>query len=361
MGPVFLTFELLIRMTCVIPWNAHICQASVQDKSLTNLVAQDTLKKDPMSSAYPIRAVSKLTGIPEDTLRAWERRYQAVTPRRLGRGRVYSDKEVQRLMLLKETVSQGHSIGQIARASDNQLRMLLQKSDDLFLKTGNKKQTSSRDIPAAPGDEGPELAPMLSAIESYDYQRAERELSRLAAAAPSPRQLVHKLGLPLMRVAGERWHEGKFAIAQEHMLTALLTGLFASMLRLYAPSNPPAKVLMATPENEHHGFGILAAAMLTAAGGLGAIHLGTNLPTQEIIQAARKTHADAVLIGFSTTKPATAIPVLRQIQNKLLPRIHLWVGGASSPIARAAAETGWTVLQDFLGLERQLGLLGARF
>lgn len=29
---------------------------------------------------YPIRAVSKLTGVAIDTLRAWERRYSAVTP-----------------------------------------------------------------------------------------------------------------------------------------------------------------------------------------------------------------------------------------------------------------------------------------
>ena len=96
-----------------------------------------------------------------------------------------------------------------------------------------------------------------------------------------------------MHIAGERWHAGKFAIAQEHMLTALLTGLFASMLRLYSPSNPPAKILMATPENEHHGFGILAAAMLTAAGGLGVIYLGTNLPPKKSFkprERPKRTH-----------------------------------------------------------------------
>jgi len=31
---------------------------------------------------YPIRAVSKLTGLSVDTLRAWERRYRAIVPRR---------------------------------------------------------------------------------------------------------------------------------------------------------------------------------------------------------------------------------------------------------------------------------------
>ena len=31
---------------------------------------------------YPIRAVSKQTGISIDTLRAWEKRYQVVAPQR---------------------------------------------------------------------------------------------------------------------------------------------------------------------------------------------------------------------------------------------------------------------------------------
>ena len=312
-----------------------------------------------MPSSYPIRAVSKLTGIPEDTLRAWERRYKAVDPKRAGRARAYSDKEIQRLILLQQAVAQGHSIGQIATASDTRLRLLLQKSAKLSMEKGVIKGPAAQRVAAA--EKESVLAPLLHAVESYDYLGAERELSRLSAATPSPRELVHRLGFPLMYITGERWHDGTFTIAQEHMVTALLSGLFASMLRLYAKTNPPAKVLMATPENEHHGFGILAAAMLAAAGGLGAIHLGTNLPAREIVQAARKTQANAILIGLATTKPASAVSVLQEIQSKAFPRTKLWVGGASATIATAAAELGWIVLEDFEVLERHLGLLGARF
>jgi DNA-binding transcriptional MerR regulator/methylmalonyl-CoA mutase cobalamin-binding subunit len=311
-----------------------------------------------MPSSYPIRAVAKLTGIPEDTLRAWERRYGAVIPRRSGRGRLYSDKEIQRLVLLRDAVAQGHSIGQIASVSNDQLRILLRKSADLAMEKVSGRETVPKRNAT---DENKSLQGVLAAIGAYDYSVAERELNRLAAATPSPRELVHRVAFPLMRITGERWHEGKFTIAQEHMLTSLLSGLFASMLRLYAPANPRARVLMATPENEHHGFAILAAAMLTAAGGLGAIHLGTNLPTRDILEAARKTEADAILLGLCAAEPHAVIPVLREIQSRAIPRTQLWVGGASAPIAGVAAELGWTLLKDFSVLERQLGLLGARF
>jgi DNA-binding transcriptional MerR regulator len=310
-----------------------------------------------MPSSYPIRAVSRLTHISEDTLRAWERRYGAVTPRRSGRARVYSDKEIERLVLLQQLVAQGHSIGQIATIANHRLRSLLLKGRSLTTETSAE---NARRKPAPVEDEVV-LAPLLSAIEEYDYQLAERELGRLSVATPSPRYLIHRLGIPLMRVAGQRWHDGKFAIAQQHMITALLTGLFASLLRLYSPGNPPAKVLMATPENEHHGFGVLAAAMLTAAGGLGAIHLGTNLPAREIVQAARKTRADAVLVGLCALKASAAIPALQEIRKGVFPRTHLWLGGADGSTATASSQSGWTVLEDFRALERQLELLGARF
>ena len=61
--------------------------------------------------SYPIRAVSKLTGIGIDTLRAWERRYGAVTPIRDDRGRMYTDADIARLRLLGGAVEQDTASG----------------------------------------------------------------------------------------------------------------------------------------------------------------------------------------------------------------------------------------------------------
>ena len=65
---------------------------------------------------------------------------------------------------------------------------------------------------------------------------ADRELNRLSAATAKPRDVVHEVALPLMRITGERWHEGRFTIAQEHMVTELLSGLLVSLLRIYGTS-----------------------------------------------------------------------------------------------------------------------------
>ena len=301
---------------------------------------------------YPIGAVAKLTGVPLDTIRAWERRYGAVTPQRSPRGRIYSEKEVQRLLLLRDAVARGHAIGQVADVAEDDLKALLRRTDNLVDAgvRGRRKVRAADSI----------LGPLLKTIEAFDYVGADRELNRLSAAMPNPRDVVHELALPLMRITGERWHEGRFTIAQEHMVTQLLSGLLVSLLRIYGTPNPPAKVLLATPENEHHGFGVLAAAMLTAANGLGAIHLGTNLPAREIMQAARRTEADAILLGVCGAKADSVTAALQEIREGVRRRTHLWIGGVGDQrLAEEAVKHGWLVLKDFRAFEHQLDLLSA--
>ncbi len=305
-----------------------------------------------MSARYPISAVSRLTGIPLDTLRAWERRYQAVTPKRSARGRVYSEQHVKRLMLLRQAVDSGHAIGQVAKIQDQGLRALLDRT-----------KTLSQDQASARKQESVEfLAPVLQAIGRFDYAQADRELNRLTTAIASPKQLVHQVALPLMRTIGERWHEGKCSIAQEHMMTSLLSGLLSSFIRTYTPSNPPARVLFATPRNERHAFPNLAAAMLTAAGGLGVIHLGTDLPADEIVQAARKTGADALLLSVSTMPDEEIFADMVYIGRKAPRSSALWLGGATDLSLDELTEgSRWHALRDFHALERELITLGGRF
>ena len=64
---------------------------------------------------YRSGAVARLTGIPVQTLRVWERRYRIVGPRQSATGqRQYSPDDVARLTVIKQLVDSGHAIGSIA-------------------------------------------------------------------------------------------------------------------------------------------------------------------------------------------------------------------------------------------------------
>jgi MerR family transcriptional regulator, light-induced transcriptional regulator len=78
---------------------------------------------------YRSGAVARLTGIPVETLRVWERRYKLVGPRQSATGqRLYSEEEVARLTIIKQLVDSGHAIGSIATLKSEQLKAMLDKA-----------------------------------------------------------------------------------------------------------------------------------------------------------------------------------------------------------------------------------------
>jgi MerR family transcriptional regulator, light-induced transcriptional regulator len=298
---------------------------------------------------YPIRAVSKLTGVPVDTLRAWERRYAIVEPQRDSRGRMYSDADVRKLKLLRILVERGHPIGRLAQLSEEQLQ-------SLQVQAGEPQRAPPNRLAVV------DLEAVMASLERFDGTGAERELRRLALLLP-PREFVREAALPLMQRVGDDWFAGRLSVAQEHLASALLRNLLGSLVRVHAPEEPRLSLLFATTSGESHEFGILAAAMLAVGGGLGSIYLGPDLPAGEIAAAARRTQARVVVLGvLGARSPEVAVSAVRELAAQLSRGVDLWVGGP--PIAEVQAavrEVGGTHLSDFDSFEEHVQRLGARF
>jgi MerR family transcriptional regulator, light-induced transcriptional regulator len=89
----------------------------------------DHNQEGPASPAYRSGAVARLTGIPVETLRVWERRYKVVGPRQSATGqRQYAPEEVTRLSVIKRLVDSGYAIGSIAALDLDQLQSMLQQA-----------------------------------------------------------------------------------------------------------------------------------------------------------------------------------------------------------------------------------------
>lgn len=83
-----------------------------------------------MTEWHPIRVAARRTGLSPHVIRAWEKRYGAVTPHRTETNRrVYSQEDVQRLSLLRRSTLLGRSIGQIAKLSTEELRRLVAEDE----------------------------------------------------------------------------------------------------------------------------------------------------------------------------------------------------------------------------------------
>ena len=75
---------------------------------------------------YRSGAAARLSGVPVETLRVWERRYELVSPRRSEHGhREYSLEEIRHLSLIKQLVDRGNPIGAVAHLPEAELNAML--------------------------------------------------------------------------------------------------------------------------------------------------------------------------------------------------------------------------------------------
>ncbi len=298
------------------------------------------------AARYPIRAVSRLTGIGIDTLRAWERRHGAVTPGRDDRGRMYTDKDIERLRLLRGAVERGHSIGRLAALTDAELRRLAAPAE----------AAAVAPAPRTPFD----TAALRAALQEYDGTAIDQQVSRLAAVLP-PLELLEDVLMPLLAQVGDEWHRGTARIAHEHLMSSTLRNILGSFLRLYARPQVIARLLFATPAGERHEIGTLGAVLLAASCGLGVAYLGPDLPAREIVESVGPAGAQVLVLGLTVTSAAKAREgQLRTIVRDLPEEVELWAGGRGAARHAALIRSRGVVLRDYSAYQQELARIGGR-
>jgi DNA-binding transcriptional MerR regulator/methylmalonyl-CoA mutase cobalamin-binding subunit len=293
---------------------------------------------------YRIRAVSKLTGIPVDTLRAWERRHGVVAPARDERGRLYSPADVERLRLLRSAVEGGHAIGRVAPLANGELVALL-----------------AQPATGAPTPVEANLSALQDAVDRLDAAAFRRELSRLAAILPL-RAFCRDVILPFLHRVGDAWHDGQLGVAQEHMASAEIRSLLGALARLHELRDGAPALVLATPAGELHEIGTLAAAVVASEAGLRAVYLGPNVPSAEVVSAASRVSAKAVVLGWTGggdrgKGPAVSIA---DVARDLPGAIELWVGGEGAPDAARATRGRAMALATFAAFEHALSRIHVR-
>jgi MerR family transcriptional regulator, light-induced transcriptional regulator len=265
------------------------------------------------ASVHSMKTVCQLTGLSPDTLRAWERRYGAVQPKRDDNGRrLYGAEDLVRLQLLRQAVVLGLPIHRAARLGRDELEQVLHEA-------------RGRDPAQGLGNLVPRL---LDAVSAYRPDLCD-EILGLAITGLSPRDAVRFVLAPALVEAGTRWHAGSFSAAQEHLLTASVERLVMTTMHTFQKAARGPGMLFGTLMGERHAVGSLLAAFLAASLGIRCIYLGADLPPSELAQAA--VHSNAVVVALSLV---TAIPHLdRQIEllrRELPAAIEVWLGGAAA-------------------------------
>lgn len=276
-------------------------------------------------AVYQIGTVSDMTGIPRNTLLAWERRYGLLDPQRNESGyRLYTEAEVRVLEQVKEYLDRGHRISEAVRL----LRRTTVAAPESIPEDGERALEAVRDTLKA---------------HLLDLDRAGAEGVRQRLVLFSFRQAIDGVYLPLLREVGEMWHEGHVSIAQEHFVSAFCREqLIAMMHSLGAGPEGGLRVVCAGYPGEPHELGLLAVSVKLALRGCRVGYLGSDLPADELARAAR--HQDADLVCQSVVQPREAAELVahaRALRESLPEHVRVVLGGPGVEGVEADLEGVW--------------------
>jgi DNA-binding transcriptional MerR regulator/methylmalonyl-CoA mutase cobalamin-binding subunit len=294
---------------------------------------------------HPIRVVAQRTGLTPAALRAWERRYEAVRPGRSEGGqRLYSDRDVAHLRVLRQLTENGRPIGMIAAMS-------FEDAESLLLEDRAYSSTPAPDEhpPGTLVDEA------IAKLRAFDASGLERHLWH-AATTLGATAFLDDVVTPLLFRIGEDWVAGQVTPAQEHLGSEALE---RTLERLAEPSRSThgPRLVVATLSGEHHGLGARLVSTVATLEGWCVTYLGTDLPVSEIAATAESVGAETVAISVVSRNNLTAtVGSLAALRGILRPAVQVLVGGAGSRLIEADQAPDGVSLLD--GIDEFRGYLG---
>jgi DNA-binding transcriptional MerR regulator len=270
----------------------------------------ETMAKDDESDlqdSYPLRVVTRLTGLKPELLRAWESRHDAVRPSRTqGGARRYSSVDLERLRLLRDVVGAGHRIGSIARLADGELTRILANS-----KVADVDRTTR----------------LLDAADQLDAATVHRAIMEELANREAA-EFAREFAIPLLVEIGDRWAAGRSSVSAEHLISGILRSLLMNLALASPTGEERPRIVFATPEGEPHDLGTLISALVAARSGATPTFLGAEVPVADLAKQVIDSGATVVVLGLVVLEPERGEALLRDLRNRLPRKTALWIGGA---------------------------------
>ncbi|PRQ02760.1 HTH-type transcriptional repressor YcgE [Enhygromyxa salina] len=267
---------------------------------------------------YRIQTVADMTAVPAATLRAWERRYGIPSPERSSSSyRLFSDDDVASIRKLKELCDEGMAPAEAARMVE--------------------RIAEGRDAPVESDPYEHICGAILTALEQFDPRGVERAV-RAAMFLGSATKVYQRVIGPTMRAVGDRWHDGSFSVAQEHMASEALGALARDLLRLLDRETEAPDALIACFADEDHDLGLYGVAFGLIQWGLRPVVLGAKTPPAAIRHAVESIEPAIVGLSITVGPPAYRARELIDGYADAIQGVPWIVGGSGSEDLRESIE-----------------------
>ncbi|WP_445179742.1 MerR family transcriptional regulator [Pseudomonas sp. McL0111] len=240
---------------------------------------------------FPIREVSRVTGVNPVTLRAWERRYGLIQPTRTESGhRLYSMTDIERVRNIVEWIDRGVAVSKIGKilAKTEPLKALAHIiSDDLVQADYRQWQHQ-----------------VQSAVSAFDDVELDRVYGQIFSSYSLP-VVFQDILLPLWRQLLQR--QDAFGQTSEWLFLDgfLRTKVLQRILVLR--SSQPRKIIVSALAGQCRELELLVAALFLSGGETGVRVLTTGQPFDELMLVCEKIKPQALVL-FSNHAPAPELP-----------------------------------------------------
>ncbi len=295
----------------------------------------------PTAEVYPIRTVSAITGINPVTLRAWERRYGLVKPRRTETGhRVYSARDIDKINRATMLVGKGHSISQVAT--------MLEVAQESSQQPDNVAGNSWADYRSR-------MFTAIAAFREDELDDIYNEVLALFSLDVVQRQLI----IPLLKHLGERWESGAGSVAEEHFFAFYLRNKLGARFHHRGQRNLGPLLVTACLPGESHETGLLLFSLAALDRGFRLVNLGADMPLEDLPLVARRAVADGLVLSGHMEPQAENLGAKLQALVRRAP-VPVFVGGQISARHPDLIEkSGGIVLGE--DIEDALGRLESQF
>jgi methanogenic corrinoid protein MtbC1 len=278
---------------------------------------------------YTIKQAAARTRVPVPLLRAWERRYGVVQPRRTASGyRLYDEDAIDRLRAMRALVDSGWSPSAAAAA----------------ILAGERPIVFRDEADPATGGAGSDANDLRNAFveAAIALEPAAVEAALDAMFARGSFEVVaDELVLPALVAMGEAWADGRLTVAGEHAAShAVLRRLAAAFQAAGRPSAASGAILVGLPPGSRHELGALAFAVAARRAGLPVLYLGPDLPIADWVGAAKRADAAGAVIAAPTEADAEPAVLVGRSLASSDPALALAFGGRSAETAAKLIGSG---------------------
>ena len=322
-------------------------------------------------SATPVfntKAVVQQTGIAAPTLRAWERRYDLLSPERANNDyRLYSERDIALIRWLKARIDSGISISQAISlfhhlSRERQQLMPVDEPQTLFQATPTFQVTTNASTPSPTSAElllqGKEIqeplshhngAPFVASYTNINYAathnmslvrehliEAFRILDEPAATMMmgsmltiySVEQVCTDLITPTLWQIGQLWANGQLSVAVEHFASNFFRALLTNLFHVTpGPREGPLTITCCAP-GEPHELAALMLSLFLRRQHTRVAYLGQSIEISGLLHTIRKLSPTLVCISLTMPEYLPALTELAtQIQQMPAPRPFFSFGG----------------------------------